>query len=585
MSLVFCNSFGFQLRTIRLQLIAAVRTVLIVTLVACGGKTEVVDTGELPIEEPSDVLFAMDRLLQVEIEVDEADWDVLREQGRTFGDVLRGDCLAEPFESPYDWFEATITIDGEELGQVGIRKKGFIGSLNSFRPSLKISMDRIVSGQTYANQTRLTFNNQNQDVSRINACMAYSVFADAGLAASRCNLAHVTVNGVSLGVYNHVESIKPPMLDYHFGNSDGALLEGTLSDFREDWMGTFDAKNDAADEIGEDFAEIARILEESPDSELIADLDQYFDMDHFFRFWAMEALIGHWDSYTGNTNNYWMYRDESDNRFKFIPWGVDAVLRGKDPFGEYAPRSVTTSSSISNRLYQIEEGRERYFEALSSHLENVWDEEVLIERMEAFVEMAQPIEDDMGNIYFEDSVDELRRFLNKRRSWIEKELEDGYPEVEVELGEPPCFVQLGSIEASFETTYGSMYADNIFEEGEGSCYLEYEGEEFDLPDMAGVAGADGEGSGLFGVAQVFEDSSAILAYAAIPESMVEANTSFEFDWMESWGVLLYAPPNSGFQWILLSYMDNGAVSFGEASSEWGGAVDGTIYGDLVGFGE
>jgi len=585
MSLGLCKRVDRVSSTALSTLLATVRNASFVILVACGGKSEVVDTGTLPVEDPSDALFATDRLLQVEIEVDEADWDVLREQGRTFGDVLRGDCLAEPFESPYDWFEGTITIDGEELGQVGIRKKGFIGSLNSFRPSLKISMDRIVSGQTYANQTRLTFNNQNQDVSRINACMAYSIFADAGLAASRCNLAHVTVNGVSLGVYNHVESIKPPMLDYHFGNSDGALLEGTLSDFREEWMGTFDAKNDAADEIGEDFAEIARILDESPDSELIADLGQYFDLDHFFQFWAMEALIGHWDSYTGNTNNYWMYRDESDNMFKFIPWGVDAVLRGKDPFGEKAARSVTTSSSISNRLYQIEEGRDRYFEALISHLDNVWDEDVLLARMESFVEMAQPIEEEMGNIYFEESVDEMRRFLNKRRNWITKELEEGYPEADGELGGPPCFVQVGSIEASFETTYGSMYSDNIFEEGEGSCYLEYEEDEIDLPDIAGVAGPDGEGSGLFGVAEVFEDSSAILAYAAIPESLVEANTSFEFDWMESWGVLLYAPPNSGFQWILLSYMDNGAVSFGDVSTDWEAEVQGTLYGDLVQFAE
>ena len=271
--------------------------------------------------------------------------------------------------------------------------------------------------------------------------------------------------------------------------------------------------------------------------------------------------------------------------FRFIPWGVDAVLRGKDPFGEYAPRSVTTSSSISNRLYQIEEGRERYFDALLSHLDNVWDEDVLLERMEAFVEMAQPIEEEMGNTSFEDSVDEMRRFLNKRRSWITNELERGYPDSEVELGDPPCFEQIGSIEASFVTTYGSLYSDNIFEEGEGSCYLEYDGEEFDLPGIAGVAGADGEGSALFGVAEAFEDSSAILAYAAIPESMVEANTSYEFDWLETWGVLLYAPPNSGFQWILLSYMDNGAVSFEEVSTDWGGEVQGTIYGDLVGFGE
>ena len=557
---------------------------LMTTVTSCSKTADEVDTGDIPIEaHPSDALFALDRLLQVEIEVDEADWDVLRLQGRTFGEVLRGDCLAEPFESPYDWFEATISIDGEEVGQVGIRKKGFLGSLDDFRPSLKIGVDRFVDGQTYASQTRLTFNNQRQDPSRLNACMAYSIFADAGLPASRCNLAHVTVNGVSLGIYNQVESIKPPMLDYHFGNSEGALLEGTLSDFREGWLGTFDAKNSAAEELGDEFLEITRILEESSDADLIADLENHFNMDQFFQFWAMEALIGHWDSYTGNTNNYWMYRDEADGLFQFLPWGTDAVLRGKDPFGEDAPRSVTTSSSLSNRLYNSEEGQLRYYEALQYLLDNVWDEDVLIARMEAFLELAEPIEEQMDNEYFDDYVDELRRFLTKRRKWIEDELEDGFPSASDEYGSSICMAELGSIEASFTTTYGSLYSDNPFNEGEGTCSGVYDDEVFEFDDIGGVAGPDGEGTALFGVITSFEDSSGVLVYAGIPEELVEANTSYEFDWMGTWGVMLYAPPNTNYAWQVIAYIDNGAVSFGEVTTDWDGLVEGSLYGDLVMF--
>jgi len=108
-------------------------------------------TPEEPEEtDPSDAYFAMERVLEVSIEIAEEDWDTLRHQTRTFEDLMaeiEKYQLSRPFASIYDWFSATVTIDGETHTDVGVRKKGFLGSQSDTKPSLKLRYDKYVDGQ------------------------------------------------------------------------------------------------------------------------------------------------------------------------------------------------------------------------------------------------------------------------------------------------------------------------------------------------------------------------------------------------------------------------------------------------------
>ncbi len=70
----------------------------------------------------------------------------------------------------------------------------------------------------------------NQDDSRLNTCMSYHVFREAGSPAPRCNYARVLLNGEDLGVFSNVESLKKPMLRRWFDDDSGNLYEGVLSD-------------------------------------------------------------------------------------------------------------------------------------------------------------------------------------------------------------------------------------------------------------------------------------------------------------------------------------------------------------------
>ena len=111
-------------------------------------------------------------------------------------------------------------------------------------------------------------------------CLAYDFFAAVGIPAPRCNFAHVHVNGVDMGLYVNVESIKKPFIRQHFSDDDGNLYEGTISDFREGWTGTFDQKTNESEPSKVRIDAISQVLL-GPDEELVEELSKWIDFDQF----------------------------------------------------------------------------------------------------------------------------------------------------------------------------------------------------------------------------------------------------------------------------------------------------------------
>ena len=108
---------------------------------------------------PVATLFAPDHLVDVRIEMAKTDWDKLRHQTRLFAASLQ----KEPPKRPFTYFKANVVIDGHRVENVGVRKKGLIGSLDTARPSLKIKLDHDHKKAKVAGLSTLTFNNNRQD--------------------------------------------------------------------------------------------------------------------------------------------------------------------------------------------------------------------------------------------------------------------------------------------------------------------------------------------------------------------------------------------------------------------------------------
>ena len=190
-------------------------------------------------------LFDSTQLLEIEIDIPEDDWNKLRKQTRGSGGRGGFEAIfSNTTTSPFTYFKGDIKINGTKVPSVGIRKKGFIGSLDETRPSLKIKFSEYVKQQPVAGLDRLTLNNNKQDTALVSQLLSYKVFNTAGVKAPRCSLARVTVNGNYLGIYSNVEPYKKPFLKARFGDDTGKLYEGTIADFYPKSLEKIEAKSD-----------------------------------------------------------------------------------------------------------------------------------------------------------------------------------------------------------------------------------------------------------------------------------------------------------------------------------------------------
>ena len=441
----------------------------------------------------SDAYFALDRVLNIEIEFAPEDWDTLRHQTRTFEDLMaeiEEYGLSRPFANIYTWFSGTVTVDGETHSNVGVRKKGFLGSHSDTKPSLKLRFDKYVDDRSLGGVIeRMTLNNSIQDASMVNTCLTYQIFAAAGSPSPRCNFATVTVNGKNLGLYVHTEEIKQPFLTRHFNNAEGNLYEGTVSDFTPDFRGTLEKKTNEDADDWSDIDAVVAALQDQSDGGLEA-LAKAVDLDRFLSFWATEVLVGHWDGYAGDRNNYHFYR-EPDGPFVFIPWGVDHTFHLKDdpnPFDNISnpPPSVLALSAIPNRLYNNADWRLKYVVRLKELLDTAWNEDELLASVDQMAAIVQQHALPEAKAAAAEDTGRVQKFILKRRGEI---LADITPE-------PPDWPQpeevaaageSGSLELSFETTWGSNKSANLLEEGVVTRLLLNENEE-SVDGVAVIAG-------------------------------------------------------------------------------------------------
>lgn len=564
-------------------------------------------------------LFPRDRVLDVQITVPETDWDTIRNQKRDFFSALQGKRKYGPVERPYTYVVATVSIDGVIFPRVGLRKKGFIGSQSSARPSLKIKLDHVNPGTGIEGLVSLTFNNNRQDPSLVSQFLGYTIFRAAGSPAPRCAFAKVTVNGRNLGVYSHVESARQPLAKRSFGTDAGTLYEGTVVDFFPGWERSFENKfgddapgrekivqlakalqgesgeaildgeargrawvptsgkharkwtalafDDAPwregrngagyerdegyqslistgfdlreqmdgksasvylrfpfeiDDLGSirsrgdlvlrmkyddgfvaylnghqiasanapqspqwdskathanddgaamsfaniDVSQHASRLRKgrnvlaihglnvdlrSSDMLIVAELRtrpkhdiekaiaELVDLDAFYRFWAIESLLGFWDGYTGNANNYFVYLNPKTHKFHFLPWGADCLFEkfsrlGRDP---RAPVSVKTKGLIAHHLYQQTSGRKRYAKTLKRILARHWKEKALLAEIDRIDVLLKPHRTKRQEWSSSSALDKTREFIRTRRADILAEIKGGMPVWTRSPGQPP----------------------------------------------------------------------------------------------------------------------------------------------------
>lgn len=532
-----------------------------------GGSGGVVDVGDL---------FDPDRIIEISIDLSATDAVNVEEEERVLLTYLgTEDCLAAPWSSPYDFYPATVTVEGVTRENVGVRKHGFMTTTSSKKPSLRIDFKEFVDGQTLGEYERMSLVHSTQDPSLIRTCLAYDLFRKAGLLAPRCNFAHVTFEGEDLGIYANVENINRDFLDEAVDDDTGTLYQGEYSDFTEGFTGTFEKEtNDETPDLPEVDALTAALT--VTDAELETSLAPIVVLDEFYAYWAMEVLTNHWDGYTNNANNFFVYDDPDAGGLRMIVSSPDGTFRTENPApaGPDAPISVFATSKLPRRLYLDADTRADYITKLEALLASTWDEAAIgmeIDRMEALL---VPI----AGTEIEAPIEAVRAFVSGRRAALEAELAGGAVAWTFPERGSPCLAPTGTVEGSFDTTYGTSGMDP-FTAGDGALEVTLGQTLLPLTTIGARAGEDDAYAIRLQVVGLRGDGQWEVLATRVPNELATAGT-FRFDRFNTTAELFVVDPmtmNATSEGLV-----TGSLTFSDCETTAGAPVTGTFAGTLLG---
>jgi CotH kinase protein len=314
--------------------------------------------------DPNDFVFSQQAVRRYEVEVDPAEWAALKKRAYL-----------------EEYIQARLRFEGQTYGPIGIRFKGFRGSLYSCfdfddlanikgpscdRMPIKLSFDEYDEDGRFFGLKKLNFHAMKNDASLMRDRLSYFVFRAFDVAAPRAVHATLSINGEDQGLFALVEEVDGRFARYAF--DDGG--EGNI--YKERWPTTSSDSDYFVSglESNRDQPEVSRMqsfaeaVRGATDDTIEAVLREHTDFDQLMRYFAVDRAIDHWDGPLAfrcrpqsevpplppeveeaqrpalgwevcqNKNYYW-YEQADSGRVSLVPWDMDVTWSSFSQFPDW----------------------------------------------------------------------------------------------------------------------------------------------------------------------------------------------------------------------------------------------------------
>lgn len=258
-----------------------------------------------PDEDPSVAFFRKGEIPHLVVEVDEA-------------------ALAKLRNAPREWVKVGLKENKQTAyAEVTVKLKGQAGSFRGVddRPALSL---KVAGSPNFHGLRKFHLNNSVQDGSFLHELIGSELMLAAHVLTPRTTHARVWLNQRDLGFYVLKEGFDKLLLKRAFPKNNGNLYDGGFC---------LDIDADLAKEGGsgpDDRSDLKALLAacREPDLDKRHErLAELLDVPAFLTFMAMELMLGHWDGYTNNRNNYRLYFEPKSGKAYFLPHGMDQLFQ------------------------------------------------------------------------------------------------------------------------------------------------------------------------------------------------------------------------------------------------------------------
>ncbi|MFY0626136.1 MAG: CotH kinase family protein [Reichenbachiella sp.] len=338
--------------------------------------------------EPGD-LFNDESIGRIDIIIEQEYLDIILEEGNEYSKE----------EHP-----ATVIIKTEAgadtLSNIGFRLRGNTSRVSQ-KKSFKVAINAFEKGRDYKGLEKFNINGEHNDPTIIRSKLGWDMMSEIGALASRSNHIEFYINEEYKGLYIHVEHIDEEYIEERFGNKDGNLYK-CLYPADLDYLGSnpdaykleehgrriYELKTNESLDDYSGLANFIDVLNNAPDNTFASEIQTVFHVESYLKALAIEVLTGHWDNYSVNKNNYYLYENPDDGLVYYIPYDLDNTL-GVDWFDvDWAETDIyqwynqNDSRPLAKRIINNQLFRTQFTNIILEVLNTSFDPEVLFPRID-----------------------------------------------------------------------------------------------------------------------------------------------------------------------------------------------------------
>ena len=274
-------------------------------------------------DDPGAAVFDWSEVPEFHLELSDEAIDFLHEDFLNFN-------IYNPAADPFEYTDAIFTYNDLTYEPVGVRLTGQNSARDIYdKAAFKIRFNWSNPDGRFLGMKAITLNNMVSDYSMMHERIAYRLYREAGLPASRANHAALYVNGEFYGLFTLLDPVADQLLDRHFEDPEGSLFEGWDVDFYDQYIPSFQHEEGPDDRsVLYDLAGAMQI----PGPDGMAAAEAFVDYDQFRRWWAIGAMVAQFDGYpyTNPGDDYHVYVEPITGQVHFLPWGLDECFYYED---------------------------------------------------------------------------------------------------------------------------------------------------------------------------------------------------------------------------------------------------------------
>ena len=306
-------------------------------------------------------------------------------------------------------FQYQSSVFNQTIPIVGFRMRGNT-SLYAQKKSFKISFNTFTNNGIFQGLEKMNLNGSHNDPSMIRAKLSWETFNNNDLAGSRSSFVKLYINDEYRGLYSNIEHIDEIFAAAYFdGTGTGNLYKCLypaslkfLSDNPDSYK--FDSGGRRAYELKtnnyvDDYSDLAnfiKVLNQTDIAALPCALEQIFNVDNYLKYLALDILIGNWDNYAYNQNNFYLYHNQLTGLLEYIPydvdntWGVDWVNQTWTSRGIYNWSFDGEPRPLYTRLLSVPEYKARFSYYIRQYATTTLQESAIATRVNQMIALITP---------------------------------------------------------------------------------------------------------------------------------------------------------------------------------------------------